>query len=71
MVEALVRTIEHSPRAWVAISHAGGGETAKSISEMIETKLGHAPRKEFVQETTLTIAANLGSGGVGIFAIVP
>lgn len=71
MVEALVRTIEHSPGAWVAISHAGDAETARSISQMITSKLGHPPVKEFMLETTLTIVANLGTAGVGIFAIVP
>jgi len=71
MVEALVRTIEHSPGAWVSISHVGDAETAQSISQMIATKLGRAPAKQFVQETSLTIVANLGSHGVGIFAIVP
>ena len=71
MVEALVRTIEHSPGAWVSISHAGDAETAQSISQMLATKLGYAPRKQLVQETSLTIVANLGTRGVGIFAIVP
>lgn len=71
MVEALVRTIEHSPGAWVAISHAGDVETARSISQMIATKLGHPPVRQYITETTLTIIANLGNSGVGIFAIVP
>lgn len=71
MVEALVRTIEHSPGAWVAVSHAGDAETARSLLQMIATKLGHPPAREFVAETTLTIISNLGNSGVGIFAIVP
>ncbi len=71
MVEALVRTIEHSPSAWVAVSHAGDPDTARSMSEMIATKLGRAPVRVFIEETSLTIAANLGNRGVGIFAIVP
>ena len=72
MVEAFVRTIEHSPGAWVAVSHADGDmQAARSISQMIETKLGHPPVKEFISETPLTITANLGNAGVGIFAIVP
>ncbi|MBV8638730.1 MAG: DegV family protein [Candidatus Eremiobacteraeota bacterium] len=71
MVEALVRTIEHSPGAWVAIAHAGDVQTAHSVSQMVATKLGHKPVREFIFETTLTIIANLGTDGVGIFAIVP
>ncbi len=71
MVEALVRTIEHSPGAWVAISHAGDAQSAQSISQRVTTKLGHAPVREFVAETTPTIITNLGNSGVGIFAIVP
>jgi DegV family protein with EDD domain len=71
MVESLVRTVEHSPGVWVAISHAGDAQTAQSISQMIATKLGHPPVKELISETTLTITANLGNAGVGIFAIVP
>lgn len=72
MVEALVRTIEHSPGAWVAVSYSDGdAQTAHAVLQMIATKLGHPPVKEFISETTLTITANLGNAGVGIFAIVP
>ncbi len=71
MVDAMVRAIEHSPTAWVAISHVQSPQLAADLSKMLATKLGHPPVKEFVHETTPTVAANLGEGAVGIFAIVP
>ena len=71
MVESVVRAIERSPGAWIAISYGGDAKVAKDLTRLLESKLGHPPVKEMLHETTLTIAANLGNSGVGIFAIVP
>lgn len=71
MVDTMVRSIEHSPSAWVAISHVRSPQTAAQLSTSLAAKLGHPPVKEFVHETMPTVAANLGEGAVGIFAIVP
>lgn len=71
MVDTMVRAIEHSPGAWVAISHVQAPQAAQGLSRSLATKLGHPPLKEFMHETTPTVAANLGEGAVGIFAIVP
>jgi fatty acid kinase fatty acid binding subunit len=71
MVDAVVRTIERSPGAWVAFSHVHAADTVAKLKKTLEEKLGHPPLKEFVHESTLTIATHMGEGGVGIFAIVP
>jgi DegV family protein with EDD domain len=71
MVESVVRTIEHSPSAWVAFSHVHAGDRVAQLQKILEQKLGHPPVKELVHESTLTIATHLGEGAIGIFAIVP
>ena len=71
MVDAMVRAIEHAPSAWVAISHVQAPQMASDLSKMLASKLGHPPVKEFMHETTPTVASNIGEGSVGIFAIVP
>lgn len=71
MVDAVVRAIERTPAAWVAISHVQAAPIAQTLSKTLAEKLGHPPIKEFIHESTLTIATNLGEGAVGIFAIVP
>ncbi|MDE2480965.1 MAG: DegV family protein [bacterium] len=71
LVESLLRAVNHAPNIRVAISHAQNEETAAMLSRTITAKLGHAPMEERVNETTPSIAANMGPGAVGIFAIVP
>ena len=71
MVEAIVRAVEHSPRARFAIAHVESPGVAKNLSRLLETKLGHPPVQETVRESALTIATHLGKGAVGIYAIVP
>jgi fatty acid-binding protein DegV len=71
MIDAVLRTIEHSSGAWVAISHGNDPDVARQLASQFEEKLGHPPRKQFMANTPLTILSNLGSKGVGIFAIVP
>jgi fatty acid-binding protein DegV len=44
---------------------------AEKLRKMLETKLGHPPAQEIMHEGTLTIAAHMGPGAIGIFAIVP
>ena len=70
MVEALVRAIDRSPQARVAISHLEAPETATTLARLLEEKLGFKPRHFMIHESTLTLAANIGKGAVGIFAIV-
>ncbi len=71
MVDAVVRSIAHAPSARIAIAHVQDPDSAELLRKSIESKLGHAPIQEFVHESTLTIAAHLGPGAVGVFAIVP
>ncbi len=71
MVEALVRAIDRSPQARIAISHIEAPETAATLAQLLEAKLGYKPRHFMIHESTLTLAANMGKGAVGIFAIVP
>lgn len=71
MVDAVVRTIERSPSVRVAIGHIQAAEGAEKLRKQLETKLGHPPAQETVHEGTLTVAAHMGSGAIGIFAIVP
>lgn len=71
MVDAVVRGIERSPAARIALSHAQAPDTAKKLLGALEEKLGHPAAYETVNEAACTIAAHLGSGAVGLFAIVP
>ncbi len=71
MADAVVRTIERSPRARIAISHVQNESTARALSKALENKLGHPPAYETINEASPTIAAHLGPGAVGISAIVP
>lgn len=70
MVDAIVRSIDRSPNARIAISHTAAPETAKKLAVLLEEKLGH-PGQLIVAESTLTLAAHMGKGGIGIMAIVP
>ncbi len=71
MVDAVVRGVERSPSARVAFGHIGAAEMCEKLRQQLETKLGHRPAQEFVHEGTLTVAAHMGPGAIGIFAIVP
>jgi DegV family protein with EDD domain len=71
MVEAMVRAIERSAGARIAFSHVRAPETAAKLSRLFAEKLGHPPLIEIVHEAPSTLAAHLGIGAVGIFAIVP
>jgi DegV family protein with EDD domain len=71
MVDAVVRTIEHSQNTRIAFSHAKAAALVAKLSKMLEEKLGHPPIVEIVSESPATIIANIGEGGVGIFALVP
>ncbi len=71
LIDSLLRAVDHAPQLRLAISHAQNQETADLLSKRIAEKLGHPPVQERVSETTPTIAANMGPGAVGIFAIVP
>jgi len=71
MVDAVVRGIDRAPNDRVAIGHKGAPEMAEKLSKKLETKLGHPPAQEIMHEGTLTIAAHMGPGAIGIFAIVP
>jgi len=71
MVDAVVRAIERSPKARIAFGHLEAGENVAALRKQLETKLGHPPAQELVHEGTLTVAAHMGPGAIGIFAIVP
>ena len=59
MVDAVVRSIERSPKARIAFGHI---ETPEVLANA---------RKSLVHEGSLTVAAHMGPGAIGIFAIVP
>jgi fatty acid kinase fatty acid binding subunit len=71
MVDAVVRGIERSPNVRIAFGHIGAAEMCEKLRKQLETKLGHPPAQETVHEGTLTVAAHMGPGAIGIFAIVP
>ena len=71
MVDAVVRGIARSPAARIAVSHSQAPERAKQLIAAIEDRLGYPAAFETANETACTIAAHLGSGAVGLFAIVP
>jgi DegV family protein with EDD domain len=71
MVDAVVRAVERSPKARIAFGHLEAGAGVDALRKQLETKLGHPPAQEIVHEGTLTVAAHMGPGAIGIFAIVP
>jgi DegV family protein with EDD domain len=71
MVDAVVRGIERSPSARIAFGHVQAADAAEGLRKQLEAKLGHPAAQEIVHEGTLTIAAHMGPGAIGIFAIVP
>lgn len=71
LIDSLLRAVDHAPNMRVAISHAQNQDAATHLSQRITEKLGHPPVQERMSESTPTIAANMGPGAVGIFAIVP
>ncbi len=71
MVDAVVRAVERSPKVRVAFGHIQAAEQAEALRKQLEAKLGHPPAQELMHEGTLTIAAHMGPGAIGIFAIVP
>jgi DegV family protein with EDD domain len=71
MVEAIVRAIDRNPRARFAIAHVGSIDRANGLAASLERKLGHPPAELTIRDSGLTIAANLGHGAIGIYAIVP
>ena len=71
MVDAVVRSIDRSPAARIAFGHIEAGDVLASARKALEAKLGHPPAQELVHEGSLTVAAHMGPGAIGIFAIVP
>ena len=71
MVESLVRAIDRAPNARIAFDHVQAASTVETMRASLEKKLGHPPKQELIYETSLTLAAHLGIGAVGISAIVP
>jgi DegV family protein with EDD domain len=71
MVEAVVRAIERSPNARIAFSHVRAGEVVAKLSRQLTERLGYPPAVEIVHEAPPTLVANIGTGAIGISAIVP
>jgi DegV family protein with EDD domain len=71
MVESFVRWVDRSPRVRVAFSHIRAPQTVARLSALLEEKLGAKPLVEEIREAPPTLAAHLGAGAIGIFAIVP
>ncbi|HUN30071.1 MAG TPA: DegV family protein [Alphaproteobacteria bacterium] len=71
MVDAVVRGIDRSPKARIAFGHIESPQILESARKSLEEKLGHPPAQELIHEGSLTVAAHMGPGAIGIFAIVP
>jgi DegV family protein with EDD domain len=71
MVDAVLRTIGHSPDARIVFGHVQAEPAAMALMKTFEAKLGHSLAHQTLYETSLTIAAYQGPGSIGIFAIVP
>ncbi len=71
MVDAVVRSIDRSPKARIALGHVENPQMLESARKTLEAKLGHPPVQELIHEGSLTVAAHMGPGAIGIFAIVP
>jgi DegV family protein with EDD domain len=71
MIDAVVRSIERSPTARFALGHIEAPDVLAKARKSLEAKLGHPPAQELVHEGSLTVAAHMGPGAIGIFAIVP
>lgn len=71
MVESTLRALDRAPGMRVAVTHVNDLEMGKSVMNLVIEKLGHPPTKELILDCSMTIAANLGKGAVGVFAIVP
>ena len=71
MVEAVVRAVGHSPSARVAFGHVQAPGTVAKLSKLLADKLGHPPVVELIHEAPPTLVAHIGTGAIGIFAIVP
>jgi DegV family protein with EDD domain len=71
MVDSLLRSIERSPSARIAVSHVDAADVAASLKKLILEKLGHSPASLSVHDATSTIATHMGAGAVGVFGIVP
>jgi DegV family protein with EDD domain len=71
MLDSAVRAAGHSPKARVTFVHANAAETVEKLRKQFETKLGAKPAYESVFEISLTLAAHIGKGGIGVSLIVP
>ena len=71
MVEAVVRAVERSPNARIAFSHVRASEEVARLARLLAERLGHPPAVEIVHEAPPTLVANIGTGAIGISAIVP
>lgn len=71
MIDAVVRVVEHSPKTRVTFGHVQNEAGAKELQELFRAKLGLSPDKEYVHESSLTIAVHQGPGSVSICAFVP
>jgi DegV family protein with EDD domain len=71
MLDAAIRAVGHAPSTRVAFGHVQAVDTAEKMRKDFESKLGHPPAKEMVHEVSLTLAANIGAGAVGLSVIVP
>lgn len=70
MVDSLIRALDRSPNARIAVSHSEAPDIAASLKSQIESKMGGV-RSIGVYEAPPTLIAHMGTGAVGVFGIVP
>lgn len=71
MLDSAVRAASHAPDVRVAFGHVRAAETLAKLRKEFGTKLGYPPAQEMVHEVSLTLAAHIGDGGIGVSVIVP
>jgi fatty acid-binding protein DegV len=71
MIDAVLRAVDHSPKTRVTFGHVQNEAAAKELQSAFHAKLGHAPEKEYVHESSPTIAVHQGPGSMSVCAIVP
>lgn len=70
MVDSLIRALDRSPNARIAVSHSEAPDVAASLKAQIASKMGGV-RSIGVYDAPPTLLVHMGTGAVGVFGIVP
>lgn len=71
MVDAVLRAVDHAPATHVTFGHVQNETGAQALQALFRTKLGRTPEKEYLHESSPTIAVHQGPGSVSVCAFVP